>query len=535
MFRAVLMIALLLLPADVAAGQAQERSISESLVDGRGRVWGRVVRASDGGPLSKAHVTLVAESREVSSLAVRTARDGGFEFRDVVPGRYTVRASRTGYLQQPAPGPGGQSHVVVIDSGRPTARLEIRLLTAGVISGRTTDEDGEPVEGLRVEALRLRFEPGGRSRTAVVRTTVTDDLGGYRLSGLFPGQYHVRVVRQDSTAIGGPLSQSAYLSTFYPAATRDTAVRVEVKAGAETPSIDLTVRTGSTFNIQGHIVDGTPAAPDKRYTVGFVIDGSHLMQLLDQSLTFNLSGVEPGDYLLIATVSGQGITEARGYVPVSVAGSDVSTVLELGRATEVRGEVRMADNRAVLPPSVKVSLVPDASNLITVSAAVETGRFNLRDVGDGAYRFMLEGADGEHYLKEARCGATDYAERLYQVSGGHPAECTLLVASDVSAVNGLVVQGSTPVPDAVVLLIPAELERRRFAHRTFSARTNEKGSFSVNGVIPGDYLAFAVPHAEDGVYYDPEWPERNRERAVPLTIGPAASFTMALTLTPRQP
>ena len=66
--------------------------------------------------------------------------------------------------------------------------LLFRMLPTAVISGRVTDEDGDPMSGVRVIAQKKN--PGKATRESAAAAT-TNDLGEYRLAGLFPGQYWI--------------------------------------------------------------------------------------------------------------------------------------------------------------------------------------------------------------------------------------------------------------------------------------------------------------------------------------------------------
>ena len=62
------------------------------------------------------------------------------------------------------------------------------MLPTAIISGRITDEDGDPMSGVRVVAQKKK--PGKATRETA-GSDATNDLGEYRLAGLFPGQYWI--------------------------------------------------------------------------------------------------------------------------------------------------------------------------------------------------------------------------------------------------------------------------------------------------------------------------------------------------------
>ena len=493
-----------------------------------GRISGRVVRTPDGAPLGKVTVALTSELRG-ALLNVRTGPDGAFDFGDVPAGEYRVEAARSGYVQERDGEASGEA--VTVKGGRVSGPVVIRMQPAGVISGRVSDEDGEAAEGLAVTAFRLRFSPGGKYRTTMAGSTVTDDLGAYRIPRLVPGIYYVQVTNRSGLSLGGAESRFAYAPVYFPGvASRDAATRVFVTGGAESRGVDVAVRPGSTFTIRG-VVSDAAGAGDKRYTIGFASGGTLLMQFVDaRDGSFALTGIEPGDYTLVAS-SMQGSQERYGYQPVSVVDADLNVVVEVGRAAEIGGEVRTLDGGA-MPDGLTVRLLPETDIGKNFSGRIRDGKFTVPDVPDGNYLFELSGQAGPLYVKEVRCGSDDVTHQPLRVAASRGREeCRVALATDVASVTGTVMRGTTPAPSAVVVLLPAELERRRLPRHTATVKTNASGQFTLEGVVPGDYLAFALPPSDDEVFYDLEFAERHRARAVRLSVGPAAAHTLGLTLT----
>jgi hypothetical protein len=65
------------------------------------------------------------------------------------------------------------------------------MIKGGVITGRVTNATGEPLIGVRVNAVMTRGAEGNTARRAAARPRFTDDRGFYRLYGLPPGTYVV--------------------------------------------------------------------------------------------------------------------------------------------------------------------------------------------------------------------------------------------------------------------------------------------------------------------------------------------------------
>jgi protocatechuate 3,4-dioxygenase beta subunit len=486
-------------------------------VNSAARLSGRVLRAENNQPLAKASLTLFPDGRPGEVLTTRTDSAGTFEFKDVQPGRYRLRAERTGYVGEVyGQRGGGPGIALTLESGRHLERIEFRLQRAGVISGTVTDEDQEPVEGLIVRAERIRFAPGGRQQVTSSRSARTDDLGNYRLANLAPGTYYVKAGGREGVGIG-QVAAVTYTAAYHPGvAARNEASRVQVTAAGETRRVDVQVRSGAAFTISGVVVDGTPAAARKNYSIGFASGEGMAMRSLDRpDGSFTLRGIEPGDYTLVATVSADGAPQRRGYRAVRVADSDVSVAVEIGRSAEVRGKAEVQGGGEFSFAGLRIRLRPEAEGAVTGLGSIEEdGTFKVADVPEGNYILELAGRDDEVYLKEARCEGEDHVTRPLLLSPDQVVErCTVVLARDVTTAAGVVLREERPVAGAVVVLIPAEPERRRIPRHTASTQTDENGQFTLRGVIPGEYAAFAVMPAEDAAYYDLEFPNRNRDKA----------------------
>jgi len=162
-----------------------------------GIIIGRVVEFDTSEPVAGVRVTRwLGTGGDLTQYEVISDAQGRFLFRNVGPGSWRILAEMPGY----APGtygrrrPNGPDRLLRIEPGGHATDLTIPLFkTSGVITGRVTDEHGEPVVGVTVQALRAREsgEPGA-FELVTLPVTVTDDRGRYRLV-LSTGQYAVVV------------------------------------------------------------------------------------------------------------------------------------------------------------------------------------------------------------------------------------------------------------------------------------------------------------------------------------------------------
>ena len=134
----------------------------------------------------------------------------------------------------------GASKPIELDQGEHVGDASIKLWKYASISGRITDDAGEPAVGVSVRVLRAQVS--GPARTFVTGGTVqTDDRGMYRISTLIPGEYIV-VVPQTVTTMPMSLVDAYYEASR--AGTTSTLVRQLSESNAPFPSIGASLRVG---------------------------------------------------------------------------------------------------------------------------------------------------------------------------------------------------------------------------------------------------------------------------------------------------
>src|SRR6185295_331165 len=176
---------------------------------------------------------------------------------------YTVNARKNRYLprgfgQQTASEPAAPFPLAEAEK---RDRVDIVLPRTSAIEGRLTDEYGDPMEGVTVRPLRIRFVSGRRRLVDVPSSSSsrTDDLGRYRVSGLQPGSYVVAAyVGQLVLGQTGAADIPGYATTYFPGTPNPPELTlVPVPASQDVNSVDFALSRIATANVSGIALTST--------------------------------------------------------------------------------------------------------------------------------------------------------------------------------------------------------------------------------------------------------------------------------------
>lgn len=335
-----------------------------------GVLMGVVLDALDNQPVPHSEVALGGTPPTAANTRVLTDAEGRFVFMDLPGGVYTLTATKAGYAEG-AHGrrrPLGLSQSVALADAARIGDIKIPLWKFAAITGRVSDEAGEPMVGIAVQVMprrviagKQKFTPGPIART--------DDRGIYRVASLTPGEYAVVV---PSTQASAPQS---VVDLF--AALRVT----PAKPGEPTLSRDLSFSGGTDAVNQFQRNDGTRVG-----AMAFVSSGAGVRAGVAPAPGDGRIHVYPTRfYPSVATASeAMLITVASGE---ERAGVNVQVVLM--PTSRVSGTVTGPDG----PVLASLSLVLDSDDLSTdaglevaTTLSDQEGRFTFLGVPDGRYR-----------------------------------------------------------------------------------------------------------------------------------------------------
>ncbi len=170
---------------------------------------GLVLESGSNNPISNATLELVSTGGVAAARALAvSSNDGGFTFRGLRPGQYSLTVTRPGYLraQYGQHGPNSPASMITIN-GQGVANVRLSMLRAASISGHVYDESGAPAVNAQLHAWRISYKDGWRLPVPVA-SQMTNDLGEYRLFGLPPGEYYVSAQVDPLIHIRSPASIS---------------------------------------------------------------------------------------------------------------------------------------------------------------------------------------------------------------------------------------------------------------------------------------------------------------------------------------
>jgi len=549
-----LAIAFVLLSALLASAQ-------DSAPAANATIAGTVVKEPGSQPLKKVLVQVVAEDqKQGGNYSATTDTDGHFRMENVLPGRYRLFMEKAGFLEVNARGLKADVNVFTVQAGQTIEDLLFRMLPSAIVSGRVTDEDGDPMSGVRI--IVQKKKPGKATRESVA-SEGTNDLGEYRVSGLFPGQYWVVAIpppdmrdyeKQPEKSPPGDNQTEAqnvaqndtrYVTTYYPG-TYDgrEASAVTLKAGDEMP-VNFALVPARTYRVRGivtgltggqkAVVEVFPKAGDSIRANEVAPDGQ-----------FEVRGVAPGSYIVGAAVGAEAqslsVRQDISVVAADVEGLKLTPLpsfrlsghLQIeGRAPGALTQYSVNLRQAELPEDPGFFMSQDFFG--TNAPADRFGNFEWKNVNPGNYIVQVYGGDGQgFFLKSVTLGGRDIATG-FTASG--PATLDVVVSTKAGTVEGVVtekekdVDNEHTVANATVVAVPEE-KYRKLADRFAIGSTDQQGRFTIRGLAPGSYTLYAWQDLEDGVWHDPDFLKSQEANGTAVKVEEGSHQAVQLKLSP---
>ena len=534
-------------------GRPGRGAVNREPVRGTAAIRGRVVSAESGASIRRAHV------RAQSGGAARqtfTDANGRYELTGLPAGEWTIAAAKAGFvsLRLNQRRPSELVTPLTLAEGEQKAAANFALPRGSVLAGRVTDEFGDPVAGVRVQALAYRLVRGQRQVALVGMAAQTDDTGSYRLYGLGPGDYYVSA--RAEVAVESSDGAAAYAPTYFPGTgTIAEAQRLSLTTGEEQVGLSFPLLLVRTVTVSGVVTDSTGAG----LSSGFVslrppFESSEAPQLFASATrvqaggTFTFRNVAPGTYTLQVTSAGGsrgpgGITQAPeiAEVPIVVGVDDMRGLsVSTTRGATLTGSLVSEEGG---PP------LPSAALRVRAQSSRPMPGFGQRAVpvaGDrsflltglvGPQTIAVEGLPADWMVSRIEVEGQDVTDAPVDVKGTEPVAARVTLTNRVPEVTGTV-RRARPAPVGYhVVVFPADQSKWGASSRYIRAqRASATGTFTIRGLPPGDrYLAVALESLDESDVADPEFLARMTPAATRFSVRAGEKTALELTLVEREP
>ena len=478
---------------------------------------GTVIDLHTGRPLPGVQVTL-------EQTLVVTDSGGRFVVQSAKSGAHMLSFARNGYVR------------TSVIAGSQLQDVMVGMIRAGSVSGRLTNEIGEPLEGIEVQLLRRTFDEHGTEGLMESVTVRTNDLGEYRLYWVTPGTYYITAQLKDAgdppENINSP-AKARYVTSFYPGvADTPNAARLVVTAGAELNGINWSLQASPNaagYSISGRVIDsrtgrgGGASISLARHTP---FDPGTIEEIADGDGAFELKDVEPGVYWLRAVsrevVQGSD-TESSTQIAISVGDRDIEGVtLTTTPGIRISGRILLEGPFSnVTPERLGIVLQPVAGNSASRPRPAQRpnpdGTFTIDSVSPGPYRLVVRSLPREYFIREARMGLTDFLGLPLTITESSTGPLQIIASSASGELDGIVLNGERqPFPGIEAVLIPDRQRERKELY--LKTRTDREGRFSFEGIPPGDYKLFAWENLEQYGYFDLAVVQQADPQATPVRV-----------------
>ena len=467
---------------------------------------GKVLQDHSGAPVASADVRVYKIGARGLAADLETDGEGHFEAQGLSAGDYRLEVEKPSYVNA--------TSTFRIDPGS-SARLAIRLVRRGAISGRVTSASGQPVSSAMVQALTktpsgLRPMPRAQGNYSIL-----DESGLYRLFNLAPGEYIVAVsygaftTAVSSTGNVPPNTGIGSGFLIYPSNTRPEFLTI--LGGEELRNVDLTIPMVTSFHLSGKVE--LPAPKTSFWVTLTAVDQPSMaisVTPAGEDGAFRLAGIPAGSYYLFTTgpVRGRSFIGAmldneplfaRSRIEVVQDVADISLTPQKGHSGAVRLKIEPGSETAC-PHSASIGLtgLEDWGAMLDQIAHASPDKDTpIRNLA--ATRYQLTARDlGEN------CYQT--GEAILDMTGGDPGPATIPVAS-AGSIRGRV----TGAKDGEFSIVLVPSKSSFGAQPVRSATPDSEGHFSFAALAPGKYRIAAHRASEPSEARWMSAPERMAE------------------------
>ena len=474
-------------------------------------ISGQVVNSVTGEPIARARVQVGAQQ------AALTDHDGHFEFDNVSEESTYAFASKPGYFAEDK---------AVLAQGQ---SVSLRLIPEAILFGAITDQNGQPIQDLRVQLSMLQVHDGLR-RWQPMQAINTSVEGKFRFAELQAGQYSLGTGFRIE-GLPDAASSVAFVPITFPSPTGDgirgaltLAPGDHVEANASPAKEKLYPVFGMVSGMAGQgaaFVVTTKEGEPIDQPISLYPGGAFRLRLPSGAYRFELHSAVAGGQQLAGTrdvsvdgapLDGISITlEPPAILPIEVEYQAVTTGTQ--NAPSVPPPFLSASLEDEVPQGPRHTIRAEALKPPDQGQAQDPGALMVfRDVEPGHYLLQAQ-APPPWYLASASCGNLDLTRDPMVIAAGAGTDCTVrMVFRDDSATlkwsASPAEAGNDSNNQVFVIAIPLDNLTHTppnfgvFSDHNLSPDSSTEGSFS--GLPPGRYLVMALAHRQELPYRDNE-------------------------------
>ena len=521
----------------VNGAQAPQKALGAALS-------GQALGDPSGEPLRGAHLVLLPTGDDPSgqTLVIRETHSnqtGGFTFDNVAPGSYRLVAAHPKVISTDSLGTmrGRPVPLLRLSEGE-QLNAKFRFQEKLHIDGRVTLENGEPAEEAKVEAILLNRVDGLLLPT-LLRETVADRNGRYDLSDLRPGKYVVRATLRMPTVMRlakttfDPRPISVGFSNGSPGLLESSPIILTTAS----QSADIRLTSSNSLSIRGTIATSSGASAQ-----AFLIPADATQRGLDAfetsadpQGTFDFENLAPGVYHLVGAVRTEdgAIKEfSLDEIHLGSRSIDDRKIRTVMTAT-ISVSLRIGQNSSVGPkPPLRVFLTPTRQELLAAGATYQgatntEGKLMIPHIVPGNYRISFEGTEAIADAVEVD-GVPLKPGASVGIGAGQALVIRTQVSTARSKVSGRVLRPENSAIGGVVILMPAESDRRSDSANFHTAEMDQNGTFEFAGVPPGKYIVAATVALGAQQFMDPSLMTSLAQHGKEIEVGDPAKGAVSI-------
>ncbi len=455
---------------------------------------------------------------------VKTDDKGHFVIRGLAAAQYQIVVLKAdGYTTK--------STRVRLVTGQELKGVDLKLDKEAVLAGRILDKEKNPVIGSLVSVRGKGFR-NGRPTLTSFHSTVTNDLGEYRFSGLNPGQYYLEAepkplaVKKRAAAEGAEEKPPviANVRTYYGSTSSfDSAAPFDLASGQRMEGFDMTLLRERTVCIASTIEDTASQGGRILVTVSELMPMSQSRVAAGSTASgeeFEICGLAPGGYRLWSFTTAGGTR--YGSQTFQLAGRAMALPrIAVQGTVSVRGKITVADAKPEDPlPVVRLRL--ENKDRIAISGEDTTARiepngdFTIPSAVYDDYWLDIFSLPVGYYIKDATQAGREARRDPVRAGAG---ELNIVLGADGPSLSGQVMdKENKPVPNAAVILSVASLPQAVSPGQILSTITDQNGQYTLNNMAPGEYRLIAFADARDYEVADPQFLRGNLGKATDVRL-----------------